>query len=136
MIMTESKYQVEVPVHVEFEDVDAYRIAHHTKLIAYLERARVRLFQKYNFEIIESKYSIVLHKLDIRFANPAKFLDDLTVIASLKSANESRIKLSYRIRKGKQLIAKASSELACVDPATQRIALFPDSLLERFGLIS
>jgi len=136
MIMTESKYQVEVPVHVEFEDVDAYRIAHHTKLIAYLERARVRLFQKYNFEIIEGKYSIVLHKLDIRFANPAKFLDDLTVIASLKSANESRIKLSYRIRKGKQLIAKASSELACVDPATQRIALFPDSLLERFGLIS
>jgi len=134
--MTESKYQVEVPVHVEFEDVDAYRIAHHTKLIAYLERARVRLFQKYNFEIIEGKYSIVLHKLDIRFANPAKFLDDLTVIASLKSANESRIKLSYRIRKGKQLIAKASSELACVDPATQRIALFPDSLLERFGLIS
>lgn len=136
MIMTESKYQVEVPVHVEFEDVDAYRIAHHTKLIAYLERARVRFFQKYNFEIIEGKYSIVLHKLDIRFANPAKFLDDLTVIASLKSANESRIKLSYRIRKGKQLIAKASSELACVDPATQRIALFPDSLLERFGLIS
>ena len=134
--MTESKYQVEVPVHVEFEDVDAYRIAHHTKLIAYLERARVRLFQKYNFEIIEGKYSIVLHKLDIRFANPAKFLDDLTVIASLKSANESRIKLSYRIRKDKQLIAKASSELACVDPATQRIALFPDSLLERFGLIS
>ena len=134
--MTESKYQVEVPVHVEFEDVDAYRIAHHTKLIAYLERARVRLFQKYNFEIIEGKYSIVLHKLDIRFANPAKFLDDLIVIASLKSANESRIKLSYRIRKGKQLIAKASSELACVDPATQRIALFPDSLLERFGLIS
>ena len=134
--MTESKYQVEVPVHVEFEDVDAYRIAHHTKLIAYLERARVRLFQKYNFEIIEGKYSIVLHKLDIRFANPAKFLDDLTVIVSLKSANESRIKLSYRIRKGKQLIAKASSELACVDPATQRIALFPDSLLERFGLIS
>ena len=134
--MTESKYQVEVPVHVEFEDVDAYRIAHHTKLIAYLERARVRLFQKYNFEIIEGKYSIVLHKLDIRFANPAKFLDDLTVIASLKSANESRIKLSYRIRKGKQLIAKASSELACVDPATQRIALFPDSLLERFELIS
>ena len=134
--MIESKYQVEVPVHVEFEDVDAYRIAHHTKLIAYLERARVRLFQKYNFEIIEGKYSIVLHKLDIRFANPAKFLDDLTVIVSLKSANESRIKLSYRIRKGKQLIAKASSELACVDPATQRIALFPDSLLERFGLIS
>jgi YbgC/YbaW family acyl-CoA thioester hydrolase len=135
MIMTGQNYQVEVSVHVEFEDVDAYRIAHHTKLIAYLERARVRFFQKFDFDILTGKYSIVLHKLDIRFANPAKFLDDLTVIVSLKSVNESRIKLSYRISKDKQLIAKASSELACIDTATQRIALFPDSLLERFGLI-
>lgn len=136
MTMTDQKYQVEVPVHVEFEDVDAYRIAHHTKLIAYLERARVRFFQKYDFDIVTGKYSIVLHKLDIRFANPAKFLDDLTVTVSLKSANESRIKLSYRIHKDKQLIAKAVSELACIDPATRRITLFPDSLLERFELIS
>ena len=134
--MIDKKYQVEVFVHVEFEDVDAYRIAHHTKLIAYLERARVRFFQKFDFDILTGKYSIVLHKLDIRFANPAKFLDDLTVIVSLKSVNESRIKLSYRISKDKQLIAKASSELACIDAVTQRIALFPDSLLERFGLIS
>ncbi|HES59723.1 MAG: acyl-CoA thioesterase [Calditrichaceae bacterium] len=133
--MTETKFQVEVPVRVEFEDVDVYRIAHHTKLIAYLERARVRFFQKYDFNIIEGKYSIVLHKLDVRFTNPAKFLDDLTVNVSLKSANESRIKLSYRIRRDKQLIAKASSELACIDPASQRIALFPESLLERFRLI-
>ncbi|MEJ2544241.1 MAG: thioesterase family protein [Calditrichaceae bacterium] len=134
--MTEPKIQIEVPIHVEFEDVDAYRIVHHTKLIAYLERARVRFFQKYNFEVIESKYSIVLHKLDIRFANPARFLDDLTVVVSLRSANESRIKLNYRIHKDKQLIAKASSELACIDPASQRITLFPDSLLERFDEIS
>ena len=134
--MTEPKCLVEFPVHVEFEDVDAYRIAHHTKLIAYLERARVRFFQKYDLDVIENKYSIVVHKLDIRFANPARFLDDLIVIVSLKSANESRIKLSYRIRKEKQLIAKASSELACVDPTSQRISFFPDSLLERFGLMS
>jgi len=130
--MTQEKYQVEVPVHVEFEDVDAYQIVHHTKLVAYLERARVRFFQKYDFDIVTGRYSIVLHKLDVRFANPAKFLDDLTVTASLKSANQSRIKLSYRIRKNTQLIAKASSELACIDPVSQRISLFPDSLLERF----
>ncbi len=130
--MADQKYQIEVPVHVEFEDVDAYRIAHHTKLIAYLERGRVRFFRKYDFDIVAGKYAIVLHKLDIRFANPAIFLDDLTVTVSLKSINQSRIKLSYRIHKDTKLIAKASSELACIDPVTQRISLFPDSLLERF----
>ena len=134
--MSDSKFQVEVPIHVEFEDVDAYRIVHHTKLIAYLERARVRFFQQFDFDVVTGQYSIVIHKLDIRFTNPARFLDDLTVIVALKSANESRIKMSYRIRKDNQLIAKASSELACIDPTTQRIALFPDSLLERFGQIS
>jgi len=129
--MPDPKVQIEVPIHVEFEDVDAYQIVHHPKLIAYLERGRVRFFQKYNFDIMSGRYSIVIHKLDVRFANPAKFLDELKVIVLLKSANQSRIKLSYRIRKDNKLIAKASSELACVDPVTKRITLFPDSLLER-----
>lgn len=130
--MPEPKYQIEVPVHVEFEDVDSYRIVHHTKLIAYLERGRVRFFQKYDFDIVTGESSIVLHKLDIRFAHPAKFKDELKVIVSLKSANQSRIKLDYRIQKDNQLIAKASSELACIDPVSQRVMLFPESLLERF----
>lgn len=125
-------YKIEVPVHVEFEDVDTYRIAHHTKLIAYLERGRVRFFQKYNFDIAADGYSIVLHKLNVQFSNPAKFQDELKVTVSLKSANPSRIKLNYRIHKGSQLISKASSELACVDSVTHQITPFPESLLECF----
>ena len=128
----DKKFEVEVPVQVEFEDVDAYRIVHHTKLIAYLERSRVRFFQKYNFDVISGKYSIVLHKLEIRFVHPAKFPDTLSVKVSLKSANQSRVQLSYRIQKNDILIAKASSELACIDPDTQGITIFPESLLEGF----
>lgn len=131
--MPDQNYQVEVPVHVEFEDVDAYRIAHHTKLIAFLERGRIRFFQKYEFNIVTGSYSIVLHKLDVRFVSPAKFLDELVVTVSLKSANQSRIKLNYRICRGRQLIAKASSELACIDSFNHQITLFPESLLERFS---
>ncbi|MEJ2053470.1 MAG: thioesterase family protein [Calditrichaceae bacterium] len=130
--MSQSIYHIEIPVHVEFEDVDAYKIVHHTKLIAFLERARVRFFRKYGIDVITGDYSIVLHKLNIRFAATAKFQDELTVEASLDSADESRIRMNYKIRRNRSLIVKAKSELACIDMNTQSITLFPKPLLEQF----
>ncbi len=37
-------HEFSIPITVEFEDADSYKIAHHAKLVSYLERARVRYF--------------------------------------------------------------------------------------------
>ena len=60
------------PVTVEFEDVDSYRIAHHTKVIAFLERARVHMLADMGLDLSPGKTHMVLYNLSIRYIKRAK----------------------------------------------------------------
>ena len=73
-------------VKVEFEDVDYYKITHHTKLIAYLERARVALILSHGLtrEDMLNSVGLVLTKMEIKFKNPGRLWDELTVELSVK----------------------------------------------------
>ena len=69
-----------IPVVVEFEDVDLYKIAHHTKLVSYLERCRVRYFSELGFNLHSHDMVLVLYHLEVNFKRPAFFQDNLRVI--------------------------------------------------------
>jgi len=56
---TAQKKEYTFQVTVEFEDVDSYKIAHHTRLIAYLERARVHFLTDLGFDLHPEGLSIV-----------------------------------------------------------------------------
>ena len=105
-------------ITVEFEDVDSYRIVHHTKLIAYLERARVRFFSSMGFDLSASNMVLVLYHLETQFKKPAFFQDELSVAVFVKSFDSFRLVLAYKIFRQKDLIAKATTGLCFVDPAT------------------
>lgn len=126
--MNTEKY-FEAKVSVEFEDVDSYRIAHHTKLIAYLERARVRFLSQSGIDFVND-VNFVLYKLDMQFKKPALLLDELTVKVSVKRLRSVAVTLAYEILRDKELIAKASTELACVDPSSQMVAPLPEKYIE------
>jgi acyl-CoA thioester hydrolase len=120
----------EFPVTVEFEDVDSYQIVHHTKLIAYLERARLRLFTNLGFSLTDSPVHFVLHKIEMRYLKTAKLLDQLQVSVIVDSADGSKLILSYRIKRDTMLIAKAKTTLACINAESGKVELIPDVLLE------
>ena len=126
MNLTENKVFT-YPVTVQFEDVDRYNIVHHTKLIAYLERARVHFFTQLGYDIRKNNSEIVLYNLTMTFKKPAKFLDELLVSVSLKSVETFRLTLKYRIRRTNDLIAKAETDIAFVDPATKKIIPLPEN---------
>jgi len=111
--------QLSMPVTVEFEDVDSYRIAHHTKLVAYLERARVRFLAALGFDLQRDDVSIVIYSLDMQFKKTARFLDELAVSVAVESAGAFRLVLGYRITRGDDLIAKATTGLAFVEARTK-----------------
>jgi YbgC/YbaW family acyl-CoA thioester hydrolase len=110
--------QATVSVTVEFEDVDSYMIGHHTKLIAYLERARVRLFEGAGIGMAPGRINPVIHDLRIRFRKTVALLDKLEVTAFARSMDAYRLKLGYGIRRGGVLVARASTDLAFVDTET------------------
>ncbi len=120
----DTKNYFESKVSVEFEDVDSYRIAHHTKLIAYLERARVRFLTQSNIDFVDD-INFVLYKLDLHFKKPAKLLDELTVRVYVKRLRAVGVTLGYEILRDNELIAKAFTELACVDPKSQMVSPLP-----------
>jgi YbgC/YbaW family acyl-CoA thioester hydrolase len=117
-------------ITVQFEEVDSYRIAHHTKLIAFVERARVDLFRQLGIEIDGVDYAIVLHALNVRFMAPARLLDSLLVQTRVVSADALRIILVSRIEKKSQLICKADCELAFADMHTGGVIPTPQAVLK------
>jgi len=122
-----------VPVTVEFEDVDAYGIAHHTKLVAYLERVRVRFLSDLGLDLARTDVHLVLYDLAVRFKRTAALRDVLEVTVSVSSADSVRLVLGYQIRRGGLLIARATTGLAFVDGATKAVVPIPEEFRLALG---
>jgi acyl-CoA thioester hydrolase len=122
-------------VTVEFEDVDAYKIAHHTKLVSYLERARVRYFNSLGFDLEAEDMAVVLYHLDMNFKKPAFFQDVLSVSVSLWSFDNFRMVLHYKIRRDRDLIARAGTGLCFVDPKSKIMIPAPARYVEKINAL-
>ncbi|NOZ00809.1 MAG: acyl-CoA thioesterase [Deltaproteobacteria bacterium] len=123
-----------VSVIVEFEDVDSYRIAHHSKLVCYLERARLRLLKGLDLPLgPDDRVFPVMHELNVKFHRPARLLDHLDVTAELARVDEFRVVLKYRIRREGQLVARATSSIAFVDLESGAPVTVPEKLFQQFG---
>ena len=118
---------------VEFEDVDAYGIANHARMVSYLERARLRLFADLGVPLLGGDVHMVLYDLAVRYKKTAALLDALEVTAWPKSADELRVVIAYSIRRGGRLVATATTALAFVDAATKAIAPVPEPIRRALG---
>jgi YbgC/YbaW family acyl-CoA thioester hydrolase len=121
---------VRIPVTVEFEDVDSFRIAHHARLVVYLERARVRLFAEAGLLDLGETHPVI-YTLTARFLRTARLLDALTVSVFVESIEPLKVALGYRIRRGRDLVLKASTDIAFMDAKTQEVVPVPAACAER-----
>lgn len=119
----------EFPVTVEFEDVDSYSIAHHTKIIAYLERARVHFFVENGLDLHKFGYGLVLRNINISFKIPLLMMDNITVQISTKNITKFRFSWEYKIIKDGKPAATADVEQAFIDLSTKRLTPIPEQAL-------
>jgi YbgC/YbaW family acyl-CoA thioester hydrolase len=119
------RQEASLEVTVEFEDVDSYQIAHHTKLVAYLERARVRLFAAVGFDLRPGAHHLVMYELRVDFKKPARLLEVLHVTAWVEELSEVKLTLGYRIQGPAGLVCRAVTALVFVDPATKGVLPVP-----------
>lgn len=111
---------------VEFEDVDCYGIAHHSRLICILERARVHFFQDHGVAVHEARFSLVLVKMNLEFVKPAKMLDRLTCELTVVDFRAASLVWGYRLLCGDQLILKGEVKMASVDHALRPVRFLDD----------
>ena len=114
------------PITVEFEDVDSYGIAHHTKIIAYLERARVHFLTDSKVDINSIPYGIVLINLNIQFKLPLIMVEKIDVELRVKKIENVRFEWDYIIKKQGKTAVTATIEQVVIDLSTKKIIPIPD----------
>jgi 4-hydroxybenzoyl-CoA thioesterase len=117
-------------VTVEFEDVDSYGIAHHTKLVAYLERARLRFLRALGVELLSGPAVGVLYELRMRFAKPVRLFDRLEIAVFVEDVSDFRLDLGYRIRRGSDVIARATTSIAFANLEQGTLVAAPEAYVE------
>jgi YbgC/YbaW family acyl-CoA thioester hydrolase len=121
-----------LPISVEFEDIDSYNIVHNTRIIDYFERARVHfLIETIGLDLYPQKTGIVLYSLDIRFNKAARLLDALHATAVIISMDEYRLELAYRLLRGTETLARATSGIAFMDIGTGTLIAAPEQYKEK-----
>jgi acyl-CoA thioester hydrolase len=122
------------PLRVAFDEVDMYGIVHHSKLLVYLERARIAMFVAGGMTpgtLEETGFGLVVVDAQMRFRTPARFPDELVVETSVLKVSPVTVTLGYEVRRGSDVILTASTRLAAVGadgrpirlPATARTLL-------------
>lgn len=116
----------QTPVTVEFEDVDAYSIAHHSRLISYLERARVTLLEEDGIHVCDSDFRLVMVSMNAGFLAPARLRERLTVLTFVKELRSASLVWAYQIKKeDESVVLQAAVRMASVDAVNFKPFRFP-----------
>ncbi len=121
-------------IRVEFEDVDSYKIAHHTKLLAYLERARTHYFRNMGISLGELPFAVLVQQVSMRFISSAKLFDEVTVSAAIKSCESYKFVVEQKIMRGSELLVKAQVTHALQDFNNSEVVAVPDTFFELMKL--
>ncbi|MDX1969779.1 MAG: thioesterase family protein [Planctomycetaceae bacterium] len=120
----------EISIRVRYCETDAMGFLHHANFVNYYEMGRTELLraQGGNYrEVEKSGLFLVVVKLECRYHSPARYDDLLTLRTQVERISAVKIEHSYRLFRGEQLLATASSVLACVDKAG-RVQRLPEAL--------
>lgn len=125
----------ELTIRVRYSETDAMGYLHHSNHAVYFEMGRTELFRSQggNYRRMEELgLFFVVARLDIRFRSPARYDDELTLITTLENEGAVKLEHKYQLLRGEELIAEASSTLACVD-TEGKVQMIPNDLHERTG---
>lgn len=117
-------------IRVRYCETDAMGCLHHSQFFNYFEQGRTELLRtgggNYR-EIEESGLFLVVVRLQCSYHSPARYDDLLTLVTRVENISAVKIDHSYRLFRGDQLLASATSTLACVD-REGKVARLPESI--------
>ena len=120
-------------VRVYYEDTDSGGVVYHSNYLNFMERARTEWLRSLGFEQTclrdELAVVFVVHSMRIFFKKPAKFNDLLLVSSNIENVGRSSMVFDQKITKDNQLLIEAQVKLACVNTATFKPTVIPQSVL-------
>ena len=127
------RFSFSTEIKVRFAETDAQGIAHHASFVVWLEVARVEYLERFAggyASIRERGLEALTTEVHVRYHRAAAFDERLTVEARCVDLRGARFRYEYRIKRGDELVAEASTAHAVVDRETYRPTRVPDWLAE------
>jgi acyl-CoA thioester hydrolase len=120
-------------VRVRFAETDAQGIANNSVYLVWFELARVEYLERYagGYPAIRAKgIEALVTEAHVRYREPARFDDRLTIRASCGNVRGARFRFEYEIDRDGTRIAEGETHHAVVDASTHRPTRVPDWLAE------
>lgn len=137
--MKRSDWEAEVTIDIPFHDCDMMEVAWHGHYAKYFEIARCALLDQFHYnypQMRDSGYAWPIIELQIRYARPLAFNQQVRVRAALKEY-EHRLKIAYEVRDavtGERLTRGHSVQVAVDMASGEMCFVSPPVLLARLGV--
>jgi acyl-CoA thioester hydrolase len=112
----------EITIRVRYAETDRMGLLHHANYLVYFEQGRTELLRSRGLaykDLEDQGYLLVLTKVEVRYRNPARYDDLLTLRTSVARVTAVRIDHHYELLRDGTLVAEGNTTLACVDRAGQ-----------------
>ena len=127
-------YQQDVEVRVRYAETDQMGYVYYGNYAMYYEVARVELFRRLGFaykKLEESGVGMPVLSLNIRYIQPARYDDLLTIRVSIPEKPRARIRFTYEVTNEEgQLINTGETELVFIKLDSGRPTKLPE-IMER-----
>ncbi len=123
----------EITIRVRYAETDRMGLLHHANYLVYFEQGRTELLRQSgrSYKDVEDEgFFLVLAKVEIRYRQPARYDDVLTLRTTVTRTTAVRIEHRYEVLRDGVLLAEGTSTLACVD-RDGRLQVMPEWLRER-----
>lgn len=113
-----------ITIHPRYSETDQMGIVHHANYLIYMEQARLEWLKGLGFsyqKMEESGVLLPVYQIDIKYKNPIRFGDEITVKTTLKNLPTTRVVFEYEIlNNDHQICAVAQLTLVFTDATTFR----------------
>lgn len=134
-----SRWWIEIPMQVQFFDLDPMEIVWHGNYVKYLEVVRCALLDQIGYNYVEMKasgFAWPVIDMQLRYAGPARFGQHLTLRAEIVEW-ENRLKIDYLITdaaSGKRLNRASTTQVAVTIATGEMCFVSPAVLFEKLGM--
>ncbi len=113
-----------IQIQPRYSETDQMGVIHHANYLIYMEQARLEWLSALGFsyqKMEESGVLLPVYQIDIKYKNPIKFGDAITIKTTLKNPPTTRVVFDYEIIKNDhQICATAELTLVFTDATTFR----------------
>jgi acyl-CoA thioester hydrolase len=122
----------EIEIDVRYYETDGQGVVHHANYFQYFELARVEMLKAMGHDYADLEHEgifLVVHSIACKYHKSATFGDRVRIRTRVARATLARIDHQYSVFVGNDLIAEASSTIACVD-ANGHVRRMPECLVK------